>query len=148
MGEATGVALAADHFERPAARVKPAVAQSQRWREVMIERMSARLRLERQRKGRIRIDVDRVDRIHLDRDGETHLSSSIRRAGEPLSGPDRDRAAWPEQAQQSRQRLARDRDAAGSRRKILPRDMQKDRAAAARHDWNGVVADHDDEAIE
>ena len=37
--------------------------------------MPARLPFERQREGRIGVDVDRVDRIHLDRDGESHATS-------------------------------------------------------------------------
>ena len=66
-------ALPAEHFELAALGVEPAVAQGQRLRQVMIQRVAAPLRLERQRKGRIRVDVDRVDRVHLDRDGETHV---------------------------------------------------------------------------
>jgi hypothetical protein len=38
----------------------------------MEQGMPARLRFERESKGRIRVDVDRIDRIHLDRDGESH----------------------------------------------------------------------------
>ena len=38
----------------------------------MEERMAPPLRFERERKGRIGVDVDRVDRIHLDRDGKSH----------------------------------------------------------------------------
>ncbi len=70
------VAVPAEYFERPSAGREPAVAQGQRLRQVVVERMAARLRLKRQGKGRIRIDVDRVDRIHLDRDSETHAPSS------------------------------------------------------------------------
>jgi hypothetical protein len=39
--------------------------------------MTPPLRFEREREGRIGVDVDRVDRIHLDRDGETHAPSCI-----------------------------------------------------------------------
>jgi hypothetical protein len=41
----------------------------------MVQRVPPRLCLERQREARIRIDVDRIDRIHLDRYGETHTAS-------------------------------------------------------------------------
>src|SRR5205085_57694 len=78
LAEAVVVAETAEHFERPATGIEAAVAQGQGLRQIMVQRMAARLRLERQREGRIRVNVDRVDRIHLDRDGETHLSSSIR----------------------------------------------------------------------
>src|SRR5580704_9732367 len=71
LAEAVMIAVAAEHFERPAAGIETAIAQGQRLRQVVVQRMAARLR-----EGRIRVDVDRVDRIHLDRDGETHLSSS------------------------------------------------------------------------
>ena len=51
--EAVMVALARAHLERPAAGVEPAVAQGQRLGQVMEQRMPARLRLEREREGRI-----------------------------------------------------------------------------------------------
>ncbi len=73
--EAVMMAVAADHLERPPAGIEAPVAQAQRLGQVVEQRMAAGLRLEREGEGRIRIDVDRVDRIHLDRDGETHGSS-------------------------------------------------------------------------
>ena len=104
--------------------------------------MAARLPLERQREGRIGVDVDRVDRIHLDRDGETHAppasscatprsDSAIRGllARGRLSGPDADLLPGPIRAAIG-QHIPLNRDAALGRREIGPRDMQKDRAAA------------------
>ncbi len=67
--------MPAEHFEPPAAGMEAAVAQRQRLRQVMMQRMAPALCLQRQREGRIRVDIDRVDRVHLDRDGETHASS-------------------------------------------------------------------------
>ncbi len=55
---------------------------------------------------------------------------------------DGDRAARPEQAQQRRQHVAGDRDAAFGAGEIGLRDVQEDRAALARHRRIGVVADH------
>ena len=46
--------------------------EGQRIGQIMKQRMSAGLRFEREGKGRIRIDVYRIDRIHLDRDGKRH----------------------------------------------------------------------------
>src|SRR5215469_5625167 len=40
--------------------------------QIMVEGMAAALRLERERKGRIRIDIDALDRIHLDRHRQSH----------------------------------------------------------------------------
>jgi hypothetical protein len=67
-------ALFAPHLEAAAARLQPAVAQAEMPRQVVIERVAARLRLERQHEGRVGVDVDRLDRIHLDRYGEAHVS--------------------------------------------------------------------------
>src|SRR5437763_16224035 len=66
------VALSADNFERPGARIEPPVLKRQRVGQIMEQGMPAGLCFEGQRKRRIRIDVDRIDRIHLDRDGESH----------------------------------------------------------------------------
>src|ERR1700757_4960190 len=64
------IALPALHLERATAGVKPPVAKGQRLRQIMEQCMSASLRFECERECRIRVDIDRVDRVHLDRYGE------------------------------------------------------------------------------
>ena len=70
--KAVVVALPAHDFERPRAGIKPPVVQRQGVGQIMEQGMPAGLGFEGQSKGRIRIDVDRIDRIHLDRDGQSH----------------------------------------------------------------------------
>ncbi len=93
-GEIEGLELAetvmpatlAAHLEPASARAQPAVAQAQMRRQVMVERMAARLRFERQHEAGVAIDVDGFHRIHLDRHREPHdipLSSPPRR---PVGG--------------------------------------------------------------
>src|SRR5262249_53505980 len=77
LAEAVVIAIAAEHFEGATAGAEPTVAQGQRLRQIVIERVAALLPLQRQREGRIGVDVDRVDRVHLNRDGETHAASSL-----------------------------------------------------------------------
>src|SRR5205807_1941030 len=59
-------------FDRPRAGVEPPVVERQGVGQIMKQGMPTCLRFEGESKGRIRIDVDRIDRIHLDRDGESH----------------------------------------------------------------------------
>src|SRR6516165_6469979 len=64
-------------FEWSGAGVDPPVVQSQRVGQVMEQGMPASLRLEREGESRIRIDVDPIDRIHLDRNGEGHADLPV-----------------------------------------------------------------------
>ena len=57
------------------ARIKPRMDEGELLRQVVEQRMAARLRLERQRESGIGINVDALDRIHLDGDGEAHQLS-------------------------------------------------------------------------
>ena len=70
----------AAHFQTLAFGGDPAVLEAQMPRQIVIKRMAARLGLERQHEGRVRVDVDGVDGIHLDGDDQTHVprSSAIR----------------------------------------------------------------------
>jgi hypothetical protein len=61
-------ALAA-HLQPPRLRRQLAVAQRQVLRQVVIKRVPSRLPLEREHEGRIGVDIDRLDRIHLNADG-------------------------------------------------------------------------------
>src|ERR1700756_5222963 len=70
--EAMVVALLPHHFERPRAGMEAPIVKSQGLRQIMEQGMPARLRFECESKGRIRIDVYRIDRIHLDRDRQSH----------------------------------------------------------------------------
>ena len=45
-----------------------AVAEGQIARQVVPEHVPARLRFQRQGEGGIAVDIDRLDRVHLDRD--------------------------------------------------------------------------------
>src|SRR3974390_3145127 len=71
------MAMLPHDFEWPSAGVDPPVVQSQRVRQVMEQGMPASLRLERERESRIRIDVDPIDRIHLNRNGEGHADLPV-----------------------------------------------------------------------
>jgi hypothetical protein len=59
------VAKLAPDFYRPAARHDPALDEGQPVRSVEEQMMPARLRLKRDAEGRIGVDVDRPDRVHL-----------------------------------------------------------------------------------
>ena len=65
--------------ECPAARGDCAVAKCEIARAVIEKRMPARLRFQREREGRIASDVDALDGIHLDGDGEWHAIISFSR---------------------------------------------------------------------
>src|SRR3546814_17641270 len=67
------VAALAPHRERPGMGVEAVVPEGEVARQVVIEGMAAPLRLERQHECRIGVDVDAVDRVHLDGDGEAHM---------------------------------------------------------------------------
>jgi hypothetical protein len=72
--ETVMIALPPHDFERPRTGIEPAVVKRQRVRQVMEQGVPSHLCLEGESKSRIRIDVYRIDRIHLDRDGESHAS--------------------------------------------------------------------------
>ena len=48
------------------------VAVAELARQVVVEPMAAALGLERQGEGAVAVDVDGLERVHLDRDGERH----------------------------------------------------------------------------
>jgi hypothetical protein len=75
------VAMNSGDFEPTAAGIEPPIPQGQCVRQIVKQTMPALLRLKGQSKGRIRIDVDRLDWIHLDSDGKRH-------AGLPFWVPD------------------------------------------------------------
>ena len=67
-----GYALLAPDLKRPAARHHAPFAVKKPVGRVVEEGMAARLRLKRDAKGGIGVDVDRPDRVHLDRYLECH----------------------------------------------------------------------------
>ena len=48
------------------------LALDQGLRQIVEQRMPARLRLQRKGEGGIGVDIDALDRVHLDADGEAH----------------------------------------------------------------------------
>jgi hypothetical protein len=52
--------------------VKSPITQGQRVGQIVEQGMPACLRFKGKRKRRICIDIDRIDRIHLDRNGKSH----------------------------------------------------------------------------
>ena len=71
-----------DRGDRPSRMRQPV-------RRVVQERVAARLRFEQHGEGRVARDLDALDRIHLDRDGEGHaLAFLVLRGYRPL------RSAW------------------------------------------------------
>jgi hypothetical protein len=63
------VAALAAHAERPRLGAHLTVQERQMLRQIVQQRMAARLRLQRQGKGGIGVDVDPFHGIHLDGDG-------------------------------------------------------------------------------
>ena len=74
--EAEMIAALAPHLEPARPRIEPAVAQAQMLGQVVTERVSAALGLERQHEGGVGVDIDGLHRVHLDRDGEAHDARS------------------------------------------------------------------------
>jgi len=66
------VALLALDFEAAGMGGQRAVLEAQGLGQVVAQRMSARLGFESQREGRIGVDIDILDRVHLDCDLEAH----------------------------------------------------------------------------
>ena len=66
--------IAGDRLDGDLARsgVEAPVAVGQVVREIVIERVAELLRLEHQREGRIAGDVDRLERVHLHGDAQSH----------------------------------------------------------------------------
>ena len=64
-------ALAAEP-ERPGGGDDPALAVAELARQIVVEAMAAGLGLERQGEAAVAVDVDGLERVHLDRDGERH----------------------------------------------------------------------------
>ena len=67
------VAALGPHRQALHRRAQHAVAEAQPVRRVVMERMAARLGLQRQHEGAVRRDIDAVDRVHLDRHAERHI---------------------------------------------------------------------------
>ena len=85
MAEREMIALLATHAQRPRMGQHPLVVQRHILGQIVIERMAACLRFQRQYERRIRVDIDRFDRIHLDGDDEGHEIVPLRE-GEAKSG--------------------------------------------------------------
>ena len=79
------VAVHPAHRQRPRARGQPPVAEGQVRHEIVPERMAARLRRLGEGEGRVGIDGDAFDRIHLDGDGELH-DGGVRKSGRGRCG--------------------------------------------------------------
>src|SRR5207244_5949782 len=77
------------------AGIEPPVAQDQGLGQIVEQNVPAPLRLQGERKSRIRVDVDRVDRIHLDRDGERHDDLPFRFPSDISRGPWHDHRLGP-----------------------------------------------------
>src|SRR5690625_3557513 len=73
--------LLALHAQRACAREEPPVPENQIFRFIIKKAVAACLRLQRHGEGAVRIDVDPLDRVHLDCDGETHEDSSLTKVG-------------------------------------------------------------------
>src|SRR5262249_60483535 len=71
------VAALVAHAERADAGDDMALAQGQIMRTVIQQSVAAALRFQSERKSRITGDIDALDRIHLDCDGERHGRRSI-----------------------------------------------------------------------
>ena len=72
------IALHGAHVQRAHMRRHLAVAEGQIARPVIEQAMAALLRFQRQGKGGIAADVDLLDRVHLDRDGQCHVTTSFK----------------------------------------------------------------------
>ena len=73
-----GVVVAEDATddERTRPRIQAALRERHLLRQIVVELMATPLRFEGKREGGIRVDVDRLDRVHLDGDDEGHDHSS------------------------------------------------------------------------
>ena len=67
-------ALLGPHGQALHWRAQHALAEAQRVRRVVMQRMAARLRLHGQHESAVRPDVDGVDGIHLDRHAQRHVT--------------------------------------------------------------------------
>src|SRR5690606_20586571 len=74
------IALHPPQFQRPAAGDHAALAVGEPARRVVEERVAPRLRLQSDAEGRIGVDVDALDRVHLECDLESHASAPSRSA--------------------------------------------------------------------
>src|SRR3546814_1629438 len=66
------VARLAPHLQRLHAGVDASVLQAERARQVVEQAVAAALGLQRQHEGAVPLDVDGLDGVHLDGDGQTH----------------------------------------------------------------------------
>jgi hypothetical protein len=66
------VAAFAPHLQWARRRIDALLAKEKVARQIVKQRMAALLRLQRQHEAAVDVDVDGLDRIHLDGDGETH----------------------------------------------------------------------------
>ena len=85
-------ALLGPHPQALHRRAQHALAEAQRVRRVVMQRMAARLRLHGQHESAVRRDVDGVDGIHLDRHAQRHVTLLPCFAGSPKASP------WPREA--------------------------------------------------
>src|SRR5690606_7019615 len=70
--EARVIAALAAHGQALDTGIDPAVQKAHRLGHVIEEAVAAALGLERKDEGAVGVDVDLLDRIHLDGDGEAH----------------------------------------------------------------------------
>src|ERR1700735_269462 len=80
-------AMLAPYLQPPRARLQPIAGKPQIFDQIMVQHMAARLRLKRQHEGRISVDIDGLDRIHLDRNNKTQDGSPFCKAGIIGLGP-------------------------------------------------------------
>ena len=66
------IAVDPAHRQRTGMGDDRTVPETEIVRQIMEQRMTAPRGFQRQRKGAVAVDVDCIDRIHLDRDGKAH----------------------------------------------------------------------------
>ena len=81
------IAALAAHLQRARQRLHPAVVVTQVGRQVVIQTVAAALGLERQHERAVAVDVDPLDRIHLDRHGKAHRALPWHAARADSGGP-------------------------------------------------------------
>jgi hypothetical protein len=65
------------HLQGPGPGIDPPVPEAQVLGQVVVQAMAAALGLQGQHEAAVGIDVDRLDRVHLDGDGEAHGSKNL-----------------------------------------------------------------------
>ena len=84
--EADMVAALAADLERAGGGDDAALAVAQLARQIVVEPVAAALRLQRQGEAAVAVDVDGLERVHLDRDGERHACPRVAGRRPPRAG--------------------------------------------------------------